>query len=83
MKQKDILTLGVIVIVSVVLSVLLSGRIFSSKKVLAQQVEVVPPISANFPTPSSQYFNNQSIDPTQLIQIGNNNNTSPFNAPAQ
>jgi hypothetical protein len=83
MKQKDIVLLIVVVVVSVVISSFVSKLIFSTPANRSQQVDVVPVISASFPTPSSQYFNSQSIDPTQLITIGNNNNQTPFNGSAQ
>lgn len=79
MKQKDIITLVVAVFFAILVSVLASKLIFASPKNRQQQVEVVPVITADFPTPDKQYFNGQSIDPTQLIEIGNNNNLTPFN----
>jgi hypothetical protein len=78
MKQKDIALIAVIVIISGVISIFVSKALFappSSK----QKVEVVESISPSFPTPETTYFNAQSVDPTQLIQIGNNNNSAPFN----
>ena len=82
MKQKDILLIGVIVIVSAVVSVVLSNLIISPPKHRQQKVEVVEPISADFKTPDTAYFNSNSIDPTQLVQISNNNNSQPFNTPS-
>lgn len=81
MKQKDIAVLMVVVFVSIVVSIFASKMLFSSPKNREQQVPVVPAISANFPVPSSQFFNSQSVDPTQLIQIGNSTNPQPFNTP--
>jgi hypothetical protein len=83
MKQKDVALIAVIVIISAVISILLSKSIFASPKNRQQQVEVVQPITAIFPKPDSRFFNSSSYDPTQLITIGNNNNTNPFSsAPA-
>lgn len=78
MKQKDIALIIVIVFISAVASFFVSRAIFTSPKNRSQKVQVVQPISADFPSPSSKYFNSKSIDPTQSIKIGNNNNTSPF-----
>ena len=48
--------------------------IFVSPKNRQQQVEVVQPITADFPTADSHYFNSTAFDPTKLITIGQNNN---------
>jgi hypothetical protein len=69
MKQKDI--------VSVVLAAVASKFIFKPAEHL-QKAEVVLPISADFPTPDQRFFNKNSVDPTQPIQIGDNTNTDPF-----
>jgi hypothetical protein len=79
MKQKDIALIAVIVFVSAVVSLIVSKTLFASPKHRQQAVEVVDPISANFPAPDSHYFNAQSIDPTKLIKIGDNSNPTPFN----
>jgi hypothetical protein len=78
MKQKDIALIIVIVFVSGILSFFVSRLVFATPKTREQAVEVVDPISTDFPVPNSKYFNSNSIDPTQLIQIGANNNLSPF-----
>ncbi len=79
MKQKDVILIIVIAFVSAVLSLVLSNIVFTSPKNRHQSVEVVDAITSDFPTPDTKYFNVTSIDPTQLIQIGNNNNQTPFN----
>jgi len=79
MKQKDVILIIVIAFVSAVLSLVLSNMIFASPKNRQQTIEIVDPITADFPAPDSKYFNNNAVDPTQLIQIGNNNNQTPFN----
>lgn len=78
MKQKDILTIAVIVIISAVVSFVLSGLLISTPKNRQQQVEVVEKIGAEFTRPDAKYFNAQSINPTQKIQIGDSTNTKPF-----
>jgi ATP phosphoribosyltransferase len=78
MKQKDIVLIIVVVFVSGVLSFFVSRLVFAAPKSRQQAVEVVDPITTNFPTPSNKYFNNTSIDPTQLIQIGGTPNLAPF-----
>lgn len=80
MKQKDIALFVVIGIVSAVVSVLLSNFIFTPSEQKKQQAEVVDKISADFTVPAndSAYFNKDSINPTKLIQIGNNPDEVPF-----
>lgn len=78
MKQKDLAMIIVVVFVSAVISLVVSQLLFATPKSQQQQVEVVPAITDSFQTPDSHFFNSNSMDPTQLIQIGNNNNTNPF-----
>jgi hypothetical protein len=80
MKQKDIALIIVIVFISAVVSLFISKAIFTTPASRQQQVDVVQPITADFPKPDSHYFNSNSFDPTQLITIGPNNNTNPFNS---
>jgi hypothetical protein len=82
-KQKDVALIIAIAFVSAVVSLVVSRLLFASPQSQQQEVQVVPAITANFPSPDSRYFNNNSIDPTQLIQIGNNNNTNPFSGSGQ
>lgn len=79
MKRKDMLLIGVIAFFSAVISLVVSNMLFASPNNRQQQVEVVEKISPDFPPADQRYFNKDSIDPTQLIQIGNNNNQTPFN----
>ncbi len=81
MKQKDWLTLGAVAIVSVIISLVVTNMIFNSSSSRNQQVDVVPTISSSFPKPDPNYFNSSSIDPIQLITIGNGVNSSPFTQP--
>jgi len=83
MKQKDVALIIVIAAVSAIVSLVVSRLLFTSPANRQQKVEVVPAITADFSMPDSRYFNSNSIDPTQLIQIGNNNNTNPFNGTGQ
>lgn len=79
MKQKDLLLIIVVAVISLVASLFVSKLVFSSPAMRSQTVDVVAPLSSNFPIPNNRYFNAHSIDPTQLITIGNNNNLTPFN----
>lgn len=83
MKQKDLVTIIVVVAISAVLSLVVSSQFISSPKKRVTKVEVVQPITADFPEPNKKYFNEKSVNPTQLITIGNNANQTPFNGPKQ
>ena len=80
MKQKDIALVIVVSAVSGFISLFLSNFLFASPKNRQEKVEIVQPIDSVFTQPDKKYFNEQSIDPTQLIRIGDNSNTQPFNS---
>lgn len=81
MKQNDIITLIVTIFFSVVLSIVAANLLFSKASLSNQRVDIVPTIRTNFSIPNTQYFNNQSIDPTQIINIAPGNNQQYFNKP--
>ena len=80
MKQKDIAVILVVIAVSGIFSFIISGQLFTSPKNRQQKVEVVDSINSTFATPDSTFFNRDSINPTQLITIGNGSNPNPFNS---
>ena len=79
MKQKDIALIIVIIFVSGVVSYIVSGMLFknSSQSTTVQTVSVINP-DFNVSQVNPEYINSSSVDPTQLIQIGNSNNPNPF-----
>lgn len=79
MKQKDIALIVVIVIVSGTISLFISKWLFAIPSSRQSQVEVVEPITTDFAQPDSRYFNNNSVDPTKNISIGDSSNNAPFN----
>jgi flagellar basal body-associated protein FliL len=83
MKQKDLTLILVMVFVSAVVSLLVSRWIFASPQNRNQTAEKVDSIGAEFTAPSRKYFNVNSVNPTQQIQIGNNSNPNPFNSKPQ
>ncbi len=70
MKQKDVLLVVVVAIVSAGLSLLLTS-VFAGDSTRKEKVEVVEKITSEFTQPNDKYFNDNSINPTQLIRIGN------------
>jgi hypothetical protein len=83
MKQKDIALIIVLAGVSAVVSFLVSGWLFGKPADREQKAEVVDVITSDFSLPDSRYFNSSSIDPTQLIQIGDAENPNPFDGGSQ
>jgi len=80
MKQKDIIVIVAVAIVSGIISYVAANYLFSGHKTYDLTAPTVQPISSVFQLPSSTYFNQQSIDPTQDITIGNSTNSAPFNS---
>jgi hypothetical protein len=81
MKQKDYALILVIIAFSGIISFVISGKIFVTPSNRQQKVQTVDVIDSSFQKPSEKYFNQDSVDPAQLLQIGDNNNQNPFNAP--
>lgn len=79
MKSQDIAMLVVVGVVAGVLSLGISNFFFNAEK---QQLkaEVVTEIKATFADFDAQYINEQSINPTVNIKIGENDNENPFSA---
>lgn len=83
MKQKDIALIILISAISAFISFAASHILFTTPSNRQQSVAVVNKITTQFSTPNPQFFNNQSIDPTQLIEVQNSNNSNPFNGSGQ
>lgn len=83
MKQNDVALIIFIVFISAIFSIFVSKAIFASPKNRQQVVEIVQPITADFPQPNSNYFNSNSFDPTKAINIGQNANSNPFSSASQ
>lgn len=79
MKQKDIALILIVVIFSGMLSFFIGRMLFATPEDRQVKAEVVDVITTEFNQPSSKYFNDKSVNPTQVIQIGDNSNITPFN----
>ncbi len=77
-QKKDMLTIIVVAIFAAVFSIIVSNIFFTSSKQRKLKAETVEPISTDFTQPDPAVFNDQAIDPTKLIQIGDSNNPEPF-----
>lgn len=76
MKTNNYLFIGVVLVFSIVISIIVPPILFKHPTI--NTVENVPIISNNFSTPSTQYFNQNSVDLTPYTQITNQSNASPF-----
>ncbi len=79
MKQKDIALILVVSFISAVFSFFISNVLFGGSDKRNLTSDVVTAISTEFQEPNKKYFNETSIDPTQIIRIGDNTNAQPFN----
>ena len=79
MKRKDIPLILIVGFMSAVFAIVLSRLMFNSAKDHTLTAEVVTPITPEFNNaPDKRYFNQESIDPTQIIRTRDNANTQPF-----
>lgn len=83
MNRKDIATLALVAVTAGILSLIIAGKLFSSAQ-RPVKVPVAQTLNADFPDVRNDpnlraIFNNNALDPTQLIQIGNSQNSAPFN----
>ena len=78
MKQKDLVTIIMCVVVSGIFSYLVCNSLLVSSEKKQRSAEVVTPITSEFKLPDSKIFNTDAINPTMLIEIGPNTNNQPF-----
>jgi hypothetical protein len=84
MKRKDLLTLIVTGFFSAIIAFVITSVIFSAPRNRSAKVPVVNVVPVSLPDvkndPSYKpIFNNNAVDLTQPVQIGNSQNTTPFN----
>lgn len=78
MKQKDWALIIIVSFISGVVALVLSNLVISAPKNRQQKASIVEPITDEFKQPDGRFFNSQSIDPTQIIRIGDGSNNAPF-----
>ena len=83
MKKKERNTIIIVILVSAFVSFFAAKFLIGGSRDKTQTAEVVEPISAEFSRPDPKIFNENAVNPTQLIKIGENANPTPFNAPSQ
>lgn len=78
MKKKDMTMMVAVVVVAAIFSLVVTNLFLtprSSKELTAQKIDE---IDSTFNQPDKKYFNTESVNPTQLIQIGGEPNKEPF-----
>lgn len=80
MKQKDLVLVLAVAGFSAVVALLLSNLFLANPKNRQEKVQIVEAISSDFKIPAhdDKYFNDQAINPTATVKIGDTNN-KPFN----
>lgn len=77
-KQSDIALIILVSGLSLVASFVIGNAVINTDKNRTAQIEVVTAITSNFSEPSNKIFNENAINPTELIQIGENQVDKPF-----
>lgn len=77
-KQSDIAMIILVASLSMVASYFIGDAIINTDENRSTDVEVVTPISPEFLLPSTEIFNDNAINPTELIKIGDDNTDQPF-----
>jgi hypothetical protein len=72
-RKKDFPMIILIVSFSLIASFILGNTENRSK-----EVSVIRPITANFQEPDPTIFNDEAINPTELIRIGDEQKEKPF-----
>lgn len=78
MNKKDLGIIIAVAIVAGIFSLIASNLIFTPRSTKDLKAQKIDAIESSFSQPDKRYFNQQSINPTQLIQIGGNPNGQPF-----
>lgn len=88
MKRKDLTIIIATALVAALFSFVISGALFGSPQKNPIKVPVVQKIDPTFPqvqtdTRYTSFYNKNSLNPTQLIQIGGSSNSKPFEGNSQ
>lgn len=78
MRRKDVMLIIVAGLVAGVISFIISGTFITTSEDRQQNVETAVPIETSFERPPAEYFNQDAINPTQTIEIGDDPNNQPF-----
>lgn len=74
MKRKDLTIIIAVAVIAGLFSFVISSLLFGGEKAYNLKAPQVEPISTEFTSPSSKYFNDNAINPTVDIEIGDTTN---------
>ena len=77
-KQNDIAVIILVVSISLVASYFVGNALINTDANRSTEVEKVSAISAEFPQPDTDIFNESAVNPTELIKIGSGGSDTPF-----
>lgn len=78
MKKNDIIIIVAVAIVAGILSLIIANLLFGGSKKFNLNAPIVQPVSSEFKSPDSQFFNKDSLDITKDITVEENSNNQPF-----
>ena len=78
MKKNDIAVILAVAVFAAIFSLVLSNFLFTPKSTKQLKAQKIDSISADFAQPDKRFFNEESVNPTQLIKIGDSSSTQPF-----
>lgn len=78
MKKNDLGIMIAVAIFAGIFSLVLSNLLFTPKSTKGLKAQRIDAVESSFQQPDKRYFNSESINPTQLIQIGDDPNAQPF-----
>jgi hypothetical protein len=77
-KNSDIAMIILVVSISLLASFFIGNALINRSDIRSTELEIVVPIASDFPLPSDKIFNDNAINPTELIKIGSQNSEKPF-----
>lgn len=78
MKQSEIAMVILVAAISLVTAYWLGGILINSPDHRSATVEIAIPFGAEFSEPSKKIFNDNSVNPTEKITIGDADKDKPF-----
>lgn len=77
-RQNDIAVIILVVSISLIASYFIGDVLINTDANRSTEVEQVNPITAEFPQPDTDIFNDSAVNPTELIEIGSGGTDTPF-----
>jgi phosphoglycerate-specific signal transduction histidine kinase len=78
MKRQELAIIVMAMVLGGLVSFFVSRLIFTPPKNRQQTINIVEKLSSDFPQANATYFNENSLNPTKNITIGDQSNPQPF-----